>query len=147
MHPFVLTIERLPNAERSLTISQQPYPARQNGRSLPYAQTGAIDGLALASAWDIILAELRASHHTPTSIQRKKRFGLSEQSGVRLSLLFQALASLADLDQIRAIQQGVWAMSDEEAYYWFAKCRQPNGIRALRVLFEVVQNGCTTVVQ
>lgn len=137
MHPFVLTIEQQSNAERSLTIHQYPYPSKQNGRSLPLAQTGAIDGLALASAWDIILAELRANHHTPASIQRKKRFGLSEQSGVHLSLLFQVLASLTNLDQIRAIQQGVWAMSDEEAYYWFAKCRHPNGIRALRVLFEV----------
>jgi len=101
---------------------------------------GSIDGLALLSAWDIILDVLRSNHHQPVALQhnKKKRLGLSEESGVRLSLLFKVIAPLSNLDHIRVLQQGIWAMSDEEAYYWFSKCHGPNGrrgVRALRVLF------------
>lgn len=135
IHPFQMVVQPLPNAERSLTILQRPYSILQN---LPPAEVGSIDGLALASAWEIVLDVLRSNHHKPAVLKanKKKSLGLSEESGVRLSLLFKAIASLSSLDQIRTLQQGIWAMSDEEAYYWFSKCRQANGVRALQVLFE-----------
>ena len=62
---------------------------------------------------------------------------LSEESGVRLTVMFKALAALSNLDRIRVMQQAIWAMSDEEMYYWFSKCSGPNGrqgVRALRIL-------------
>lgn len=135
--PFQLIVSPLPNASCSLTVFQRPYSRLQN---LPLIETGSIDGLALSSAWDIVLDILRANNHKPATVKTNKKrcLKLNEESGVRLSLLFKAIASLSDLDHIRSLQQGITAMSDEEAYYWFAKCRNSNGIRALRVLFEVV---------
>ncbi len=139
LHQFQLAVEPLPNASYALTVLQRPFPASRNGRSLPSVKMGSIDGLALLSAWDIVLDVLRSNQHKPAAIQhgKKKRFGLSEESGVRLSLLFKAIAPLSNLDHIRVLQQAIWAMSDEEAYYWFSKCHGPNGrrgVHALRVL-------------
>ena len=140
LHQFQLAVEPLPNASYALTVLQRPFPASQNGRALPSIKIGSINGLALLSAWDIVLDELRSNHYKPAAIQqdRKKRLCLSEESGVRLSLLFKAIAPLSNLDHIRALQQAIWAMSNEEAYYWFSKCYGLNGrrgMRALRILF------------
>ena len=142
MHPFQLEVKPLPNATCALTVLQRPFPESQNGRALPFVKVGSIDGLALLSAWDIILDVLRTDHYTPIALQRdskKKYLGLSEESGVRLSVLFKTIAPLRNLDHIRAIQQGLWSMSNEETYYWFAKCSGPygnRGVRALRILHE-----------
>lgn len=138
-YTFHLAVEPLPNASYALTVYQRPFPASQNGRTLPFRQVGSIDGLALLSAQDIVLDVLRSNHYKPAAIQhnKKKRIGLSEESGVRLSLLFKAIAPLSNLDHIHTLQQAIWAMSDEETYYWFAKCYGPNrrrGVHALRIL-------------
>ena len=139
LHQFQLAVEPLPNASYALTILQRPFPPSRNGRTLPSVKMGSIDGLALSSAWDIVLDVLHSNHYKSADLQydSKKSFGLSEESGVRLSLLFKAIAPLSKLDHIRTLQQAVCAMSDEEAYYWFAKCYGPNGrrgVHALRVL-------------
>lgn len=139
LHQFQLAVEPLPNASYTLTVFQRPFPASRNGRALPAIKRGSIDGLALSSAWDMIFDVLRSNHYQPTVLQRdkKKRFGLSEESGVRLSLLFKVTAPLSDLDRIRTLQQAIWAMSDEETYYWFSKCHGPHGprgVQALRIL-------------
>lgn len=136
LHQFQLTVEPLPNASYSLSVFQRPFPASRNGRALPFIKMGSIDGLALLSVWDMVLDVLRSNHHKPAAIQhgRKEQLGLSEESGVRLALLFKAIAPLSNLDHIRALQQAIWAMSDEEAYYWFAKCHGPNGRRGMRAL-------------
>lgn len=139
-HPFQLAVEPLPNASYALTVFQRPSPASRNGRTLPSVKMGSIDGLALSSAQDIVLDVLRLNHYKPTVLQHNKKtyLGLNEESGVRLSLLFRAIAPLSKLDHIRTLQQAIEAMSDEEAYYWFSKCYGPNGnrgVRALRMLF------------
>ena len=42
---------------------------------------------------------------------------------------------LARHDRIEAIGQGVQAMGDEEAYYWFSKCSAgPDALRAQKAL-------------
>jgi hypothetical protein len=140
LHQFQLAVKPLPNASYALTVLQRPFPASRNGRTLPCIKMGSIDGLALISTQDIVLDVLRSNHYKPTVIQhdKKKHLGLSEESGIRLSVLFKAISSLSNLDHIRTLQQTIWAMSDEEAYYWFAKCYGPNGrrgVRALRILF------------
>lgn len=139
-HPFQLAVEPLPNASYALTVLQRPYPASRNGQTLPSLNVGSVDGLALVSTQDIVLDVLRLNHHKPTVLQcrRKTRLGLNEASGVRLSVLFKTITHVSNLDHIRVIQQGIWAMSEEETYYWFAKCygdHGDRGVRALRVLF------------
>jgi len=138
-HPFQLLVEPLSNASYALTVLQRPFPAELHGQMLPSINTGSIDGLALVSAQDIILDVLRMNHHKPRALHcsKKTRLGLNEASDVRLSVLFKTIAQVSNLDHLRVIQQSVWAMSDEEAYYWFAKCSGPHGnrgVRALRIL-------------
>jgi len=53
---------------------------------------------------------------------RKASFHLSEESGVRLSLLFRGAKPLRKLPRIDAISGTIWAMSPKEACYWFSKC-------------------------
>ena len=140
LHQFHLAYDPLPNATYALTVLQCPFPATRNGRALPLVKMGRIEGLALISVQDHILDVLRADHYTPSALQydRKKQLDLSEEGGIRLSVLFKAISPLSNLDHIRALQQAIWSMSIEETYYWFAKCFGPNGhrgVRALRVLF------------
>lgn len=62
---------------------------------------------------------------------------LSETPGVRLALAFTGLKPVRRVDRMRALVRGVAGMSDEECYYWYAKCRSPsspNGEKALRTL-------------
>jgi hypothetical protein len=136
MLQFQLAVEPLSNASYALTVLQRPYPASRNGQTLPSINVGRVDGLALVSAQDIIFDVLRSNHHKPTALQhaRPSHLGLSEESGVRLSVLFKVIAPLSNLDVLRALQQGIWAMSDEEVYYWFSKCSGPNGDRGVRAL-------------
>lgn len=62
---------------------------------------------------------------------------LPESVGVRLAVTFAGIKPIRRVDRMRAFARGVARMSDEECYYWFAKCRSPssqNGAKALRVL-------------
>lgn len=62
---------------------------------------------------------------------------LPEAVGVRLALAFTGIKPLQRVDRMRAFARGVARMSDEECYYWHAKCRSPsspNGAKALRTL-------------
>ncbi|WP_115864976.1 DUF7680 family protein [Halorussus litoreus] len=62
---------------------------------------------------------------------------LPEAVGVRLALAFTGVKPIQRVDRMRAFARGVARMSDEECYYWHAKCRSPsspNGAKALRTL-------------
>jgi hypothetical protein len=62
---------------------------------------------------------------------------LSETVGVRLALAFLGVKPIQRVDRMRALCRGIARMSNEECYYWHAKCRapsSPNGKKALRTL-------------
>lgn len=62
---------------------------------------------------------------------------LSETPGVRLTLGFRGVKPIRRVDRMRALCRGVARMSDQECYYWYAKCRapsSPSGEKALRTL-------------
>ena len=62
---------------------------------------------------------------------------LPDTVGVRLALGFLGVKPIQRVDRIRAFCRGIARMSDEECYYWHAKCRSPsspNGQKALRTL-------------
>ncbi|MBW2000235.1 MAG: hypothetical protein JRJ29_20035, partial [Deltaproteobacteria bacterium] len=75
---------------------------------------------------------------TALSPQRKDPFILDEAAGVRLGLFFFALKPLRKVSRMEEIIAGIERMSDEESYYWYAKCsngRNANRSRkALRIL-------------
>ena len=71
------------------------------------------------------------------SYKRQTPYILSEESGVMLAILFQALQPLSKPERIANITDGVMAMSNEEAHYWFAKIangKRSTALKALRVL-------------
>lgn len=62
---------------------------------------------------------------------------IPETVGVRLALTFAGIKPIQRVDRMRAFTRGIARMSDEECYYWHAKCRSPsspNGKKALRAL-------------
>lgn len=83
---------------------------------------------------------LRESGHQPTVVgpARRKPVPLSEAAGVRLALAIKTAAPLNRPVRRLSVIEGVAAMSDEEAYYWYAKTSRPEGgnraLRALRIL-------------
>lgn len=86
---------------------------------------------------DTLQAVLRASKKPVTSIgpSRQKPVDIDEAPGVRLALTALAVEPVRRRDRTREIIDGVASMSDEEAYYWYAKVTHPDaGARSLRAL-------------
>jgi len=89
---------------------------------------------------ETLLGTIKKQGYRPTalSVQRKAPFILDEASGVRLGLFFFALKPLRKVSRMEEIISGIERMSDEETYYWYAKCsngRNANRSRkALRIL-------------
>lgn len=83
-----------------------------------------------------VLAALRESKLKPAQLSpsRKKPLKLSEPAGVRLALVIFGTAPLSRRGRIAEIEEGVAAMSTEEAYYWYAKCTAGAASRSQRAL-------------
>lgn len=86
---------------------------------------------------DEVQRALRASRR-PTSVvgpSRRQPIDIDEAAGVRLTLAALATEPLRRRDRIGEILEGIAAMSDEEAYYWYAKVTHlQTGTRSLRAL-------------
>lgn len=97
-------------------------------------------GTPFRATVDRILAALKDNGYRASELSRARKapFLLSEESGVRLGLLFLAVKPLRKLSRIEAISGAIWAMGPEEAYYWFSKCTASSTARraqrALRIL-------------
>ncbi len=63
---------------------------------------------------------------------------IEEESGVRLSLLFESIRSISTMTSIDKILNYIRTISKEEAYYWFSKCFfrkfQKSGLKAFKIL-------------
>ncbi len=127
--------------EYGLALYQEP--VRSRGRSLKEAEPQLVIriwGTAFRATVDRILAALKDNGYRASELSRGRKapFLLSEESGVRLGLLFLAAKPLRKLTRIEAISDAIWAMGPEETYYWFSKCTDPTkdrrARRALRVL-------------
>lgn len=83
-----------------------------------------------------VLSAVVASKHPRTVLSptRKAPIGLTEDAGVRLSLVALASAPLRKVSRVEAIKRGVESMTNEEALYWFALVTGPNANRALQAL-------------
>lgn len=136
MQQFVLKVQPRENMQYALTVQQRLYTLAGDRKKRITSDTATIDGLHLISSWDLILDILRDNKVKPAAIHRERKspLPLSESTGVRLALLFKAIAPLSNVDYIRSLQQAIWAMSDEETYYWFSKCHGATGRRGLRAL-------------
>ncbi|MGC8781224.1 MAG: ASCH domain-containing protein [Anaerolineae bacterium] len=119
-------------------------PSEQRGLYEPAPEArqrvAELGGATLRAVADHVLEALRANGYKPTELGsgRREPFALTEESGVRLTLLFLAVRPIVKAERIEAIAQGIRAMTGEEAYYWYAKCTggpaAERAQRALRVL-------------
>lgn len=123
-------------------VALYQWPARNGGpdRRAPGALWGTeLGGDRLRAVADHLLAALHANGYRATDLARaagrETPFYLDELTGVRLALILMTVRPLARHDRIEAIAQGIRAMSDEEAYYWFSKCSAgPDAARAQKAL-------------
>jgi hypothetical protein len=76
-------------------------------------------------------ARVKTDRLAPTG---ERPIALPQPIGVRLALLLMACAPMRRFDRTQAIARGITGMGDEEAYYWYARCRNASGSRALRAL-------------
>lgn len=145
--PFVLyTIPEADNGYRVALYQWLPHNGVPNSlsdgssRPAPGAMWGIeLGGDPLRAVVDHLLHALRASGHKATDLARaagsERPFYLDELTGLRLALILLAVKPLSRHDRIEAIGQGVQAMGDEEAYYWFSKCSAgPDALRAQKAL-------------
>ncbi len=97
-----------------------------------------LGGAPLQAVADHLLQALRACGYRATDLARagqERPFYLDEPTGVRLALVLLAVKPLGRADRIEAVAEGIRAMGDEEAYYWFSKCSAgPDPRRAQRAL-------------
>ncbi len=146
-HPFVLyTIPEADNGYRVALYQWLPHNGRRDVRSDDFSRPapGAMWGIELGgdplrAVADHLLNALRTNGYKATDLARaagsEKPFYLDELTGLRLALILLAVKPLTRHDRIEAIGQGVRAMGDEEAYYWFSKCSAgPDALRAQKAL-------------
>jgi hypothetical protein len=95
-----------------------------------------LDEKATARVITSVLKALRESKLKGSSLspERKLPLKLSESAGVRLALVMLGTAPLSLRGRVAEVEDGVAAMSTEEAYYWYAKCAGREGARSRRAL-------------
>jgi len=114
--------------------------AETNGTAEHTHTVATIRPEAVPRLTDDIQRALRASHRTPTTIgpSRRQPVDIDEAAGVRLALAALATEPVRRRDRVREILEGLASMSDEEAYYWYAKVTHervgPRALRSLRLL-------------
>jgi hypothetical protein len=146
--PFELRVVPDRDGRYRLALYQWPVAANAKGKhnggqsSSPKKPQRLVElaGGPLQAVTDQVLEALRKAGYKATdlSAQRREPFGLTEETGVRLGLLFLAVKPLARMARIEAISSALRAMPSEEAYYWFSKCTASsiavNAQRALRIM-------------
>lgn len=108
------------------------YETQRRGR----ARLATLKGWRLSVALPYIrkLAQNSRSHQ-----QVDPTYRVAEEEGIRLALTFLGIRNLMKLEKAENVCRHVHSMSQEEAYYWYAKALGNHqltlGIRALRTLF------------
>lgn len=146
--PFELRVVRETNAGQSpyrlalfQRLVQPPVLDRVYSQGAPTMERVVeLGGHALRAVADQVLEALRENDYKATDLRpgRREPFLLSEESGVRLGLLFLAVRPLTKMERVEAISHGIRAMTSEELYYWYSKCTggpaAERAQKALRVL-------------
>lgn len=84
---------------------------------------------------DIVAAVVTSGHRrTGVHANRKKPIALSEEAGVRLTLVILSTAPLKKSGRIDGIRAGVDSMTSEEVFYWYAHITGRESARALMAL-------------
>lgn len=100
-------------------------------------------GPAMHSVGNHLLAALRTSGYRTSDLKRSRRqpFTLANPVGVRLSLALLATRPLRKMRRLEEVSGAVAELSDDEAYYWYAKCTDAHsGRRAQRAFRDLVSD-------
>jgi hypothetical protein len=128
---FRLTIERESTDVFGLLLDEI------NGASAGASPVARLNAKVVTAFLPAVRTALRESGHSQTAVgpSRKAPVILSESAGVRLALTINAGIVLNRPNRRHLVMEGIASMSDEEAYYWYAKTTRPeSGSRALRAL-------------
>lgn len=139
MQEFQLRIVPTDNNNFALELYQCAYKQAGEKKRPAAKRIGKLKGKALVLTRQAIYAALKANKYDPKTLKcdRQAPYILDERSGVSLALLFQTVQPLSKEERIANIANGVIAMSNEEAHYWFAKVsngHKRNALKAIRVL-------------
>ncbi len=139
MQEFQLRVVPTDNNNFALELYQCAYKQAGEKKRPAAKRIGKLKGKALVLTRQAIYAALKANKYDPKTLKydRQAPYILDERSGVSLALLFQTVQPLSKEERIANIANGVIAMSNEEAHYWFAKVsngHKRNALKAIRVL-------------
>ena len=120
---FELRVETRRNNELMLELWQHPNESTKGKRLRRPQRVERIWGLPFRAASEDMLSLVQQAGHAIGAFRptKGKPLRLSEDAGVRLSVLAMALKPLRKLERIREIEEGVAEMSREEVTYWYAK--------------------------
>lgn len=129
----------LSNNDFALELYQCAYKKAGEKKRPAAKRVGRLKGQPLVQARQTIYQALKANNYDPKTLSHKRQtpYVLSEESGVSLALLFQTVQPLSKPERIASIADGITAMSNEEAHYWFAKVsngKKRPALKAMRVL-------------
>lgn len=134
--PFELKVFPVGNADLGVELSQAA-----NGDSNHAVVRTWGSGLQAVSGH--VFEALRAAGHRPSDLKRnrQKPFDLPETVGVRLGLVLLATKPLRKIRRIEDVSSAVREMSEDEAYYWYAKCTDTHhGLRAQRAFRDLLSD-------
>lgn len=139
MQEFQLRIIPQKDNNFALELYQCAYKSAGAKKRPPAKKIGKLTGQSLVLVRQAIYQTLKANNYDPKSLShtRTSPYVLTEESGVNLAILFQAVQPLKKEEKITNIRDGVMAMSCEEAHYWFAMIsngRRSSALRAIRLL-------------
>ena len=139
MQEFQLRVVPLQNNEFALELYQCAYKLAGQKKRPAAKRVGRLKGHHLVQARQAIYTCLKANQYDPQTLSHRRQnpYVLSEESGVNLALLFQALQPLSKPERMANITDGILAMSNEESHYWFAKVsngHKRSALKAIRVL-------------
>lgn len=131
---FQLTVEPVSANDYGLRLEESGGASKEATR--PVANLGPSASRRLVEqAMDALQAS--GFRRSDLSAQRRQPFPLQEHYGVRLALAMVATGPLHKRARVEAVLSGVARMSEEETYYWYAKClggEASRGRRSLRLL-------------
>lgn len=134
--PFELTVFPQGDAELGVELSQASNGSGPNSIVRSW-------GPRLHAVSDHLFDALKAAGYRPSDLKRnrQKPFDLPETVGVRLGLLLLATKPLRKIRRIEDISSAVRDMSEDEAYYWYAKCTDAHhAMRAQRAFRDLLSD-------
>lgn len=136
---FQLRVLPRPGGEYGVALCEVP-GVRRGVKDEEPKQVVRVWGTPFTAMLDRTLQAVKASGSRPSALRRDRAqpFTLDEETGVRLGLLYHAVKPMRKLSRISAIGQATAAMGLEEAYYWYAKCSDPQEGRRARRAFRIL---------